>query len=205
MNRREAIRQVAWLMGGVVSAPAILGVLSGCSPKEQPGIAWKPVFLSEGQGAVVAEVAELMIPRTDTPGAGDVGVPAFIDLMLKDCYPKEDQERFIRGLNALDEDAKAAHGKGFMQLVPEQRMALVQKVHDAAAAEERNMSAPPAELERPFVLMMKELSMLGYFTSKVGATQVLQYVAVPGAFHACIPVAEAGNGRSWAVETSTRF
>jgi gluconate 2-dehydrogenase gamma chain len=205
MNRREAIKQVAWLMGGVVSAPAILGVLSGCSPKGQPGAAWKPVFLNDGQGAVVAEVAELMIPRTDTPGAGDVGVPAFIDLMLKDCYPKEDQERFIRGLNALDEDAKAAHGKGFMQLDPGQRMALVQKVHDAAAAEERKKDAPPAELERPFVLMMKELSMLGYFTSKVGATQVLQYVAVPGAFHACIPIAEAGNGRTWAVETSTRF
>jgi hypothetical protein len=205
MNRREAIKQVAWLMGGVVSAPAILGVLSGCSPKASTGVAWKPVFLTEGQGAVVAEVAELMIPRTDTPGAGDVGVPAFIDLMLKDCYTKEDQERFIHGLNALDEDAKAAQGKGFMQLAPEQRMALVQKAHDAAAAEERNKSLPPAQLERPFVLMMKELSMLGYFTSKVGATQVLQYIAVPGAFHACIPVAEAGNGKTWAVETATRF
>ena len=205
MNRREALQQVAWLMGGVVSAPAILGVLSGCSPKSQPGATWKPVFLTEAQGAVVGEVAELMIPRTNTPGARDVGVPAFIDLMLRDAYPKEDQERFLDGLSALDADAKTAHGKGFMQLDSRQRMALLQKIHDTAAAEERTLDLPPLKLQRPFVLMMKELSMLGYFTSKVGATQVLQYVAVPGAFHGCLPVAEAGNGKTWAVETSTRF
>jgi hypothetical protein len=180
-------------------------VLSGCSPKPPPGISWKPVFLTEAQGAVVAEVADLMIPRTDTPGAGDVGVPAFIDVMLKDTYPQQDQERFVAGLNALDEDAQTAHGRKFMQLVPEQRMALLQKVHDAAAAEERQLNLPPLQLQRPFVLMMKELTMLGYFTSKVGATQVLQYVAVPGAFHGCIPVTQAGNGKTWAVETSTRF
>jgi glucoside 3-dehydrogenase (cytochrome c) hitch-hiker subunit len=203
MNRREAIQQVAWLMGGAISAPAILGVLGGCSPKAS--VTWKPVFLTEAQGAMVADVAELMIPRTDTPGAGDVGVPAFIDLMLKDAYPKRDQERFLSGLAALGEDAKRAHGRGFIELPAQQRMALLQKIHDAAAAEERQLNLPPAQLQRPFVLMMKELSMLGYFTSKVGATQVLQYVAVPGGFRACIPVAQAGNGKTWAVETSTRF
>jgi hypothetical protein len=203
MNRREAIQQVAWLMGGALSAPAILGVLSGCSPKASA--TWKPVFLTEAQGAVVADVAELIIPRTDTPGAGDVGVPAFIDLMLKDAYPKQDQERFLGGLAALEEEAKGAHGKKFLELPWEQRMALLQKIHDAAAAAERQLNLPPAQLQRPFVLMMKELSMLGYFTSKVGATQILQYVAVPGGFQACIPLAQAGNGKTWAVETSTRF
>jgi gluconate 2-dehydrogenase gamma chain len=54
-------------------------------------------------------------------------------------------------------------------------------------------------------LMMKELTLLGFFTSQVGATQVLQYVAVPGGFQACIPVAQAGNGKTWATETSLRF
>ena len=67
MNRREALQQVAWLMGGAISAPAVLGVLSGCTPKA--GASWKPAFLTEAQGAMVAEVAELMIPRTETPGA----------------------------------------------------------------------------------------------------------------------------------------
>ena len=204
MNRREAIQQVAWLMGGAISAPAILGVLSGCSPK-QLAASWKPVFLSEAQGALVAEVAEIMIPRTDTPGAKDVGVPAFIDLMLKDAYTKDDQERFISGLQSFDDAAKQAHGSGFMKLDAPQRLALIQKVHDAAAREERALVPPPSTIRRPFILMTKELSLLGFFTSQAGATQVLQYVAVPGALHACIPVSAAGNGKSWALETSTRF
>ena len=53
--------------------------------------------------------------------------------------------------------------------------------------------------------MMKELTLLGFFTSQVGVTQVLQYVAVPGGFQACIPIAQAGNGKTWATETSLRF
>src|SRR4051812_28044950 len=73
MNRREVLQHVAWLMGGAISAPAVLGVLSGCSPK--PSAGWHPLFLSKEEGAMVEEVADLMLPRTSTPGARDVGVP----------------------------------------------------------------------------------------------------------------------------------
>lgn len=201
MNRRQALQQVAWLMGGAICAPALLGVLNGCSAQRSSAV-WKPVFLSEAQGALVAEVSEIMIPHSDTPGAKEVGVPAFIDLMLKDVYPKQDQDRFLSGLSDLDADAGRTYSKPFLQLDAAQRAALVQKVHDAAAAEERQLSAVPP---RPFILMMKELSLLGFFTSEVGATQVLQYMAVPGAYRACIPVSQAGNGKTWAVEPGARF
>ncbi len=95
MDRREALKRTAWIMGGVVSAPAIMGVLKGCAAK--PTIDWKPVFLSEDQGILVSQVAEIIIPKTDTPGAKETGVPGFIDLMLKDVYSKEDQDRFLVG------------------------------------------------------------------------------------------------------------
>jgi hypothetical protein len=81
----------------------------------------------------------------------------------------------------------------------------VQRVHDDAVAVERALTSSPAYLTRPFILMTKELTLLGFFTSQVGATQVLQYDPVPGAFHGCVPLAEAGNGKTWALETSTRF
>src|SRR5256885_6263657 len=64
----------------------------------------------------VAEVAEIMIPRTATPGAKDVGVPAFIDAMLKEAYPREDRERYLSGLEAFDAAARTAHGEGFLRL-----------------------------------------------------------------------------------------
>src|SRR5688572_24754287 len=130
MDRREAIKRTAWLMGGVVSAPAIMGVLKGCTAK--PGIDWKPEFLTKDQATLVSQVAEIIIPKTDTPGAQDVGVPSFIDLMLKDCYAKEDQERFMTGLQEFDNEAKTAHGEVFIDLDDEDQQAFVRKMHDAA-------------------------------------------------------------------------
>lgn len=207
MNRREAIRRVALLMGGAVSAPAMLGLLSGCSaePGADAAAEWKPKFLTQAQGALVAEVAEIMIPRTDTPGARDVGIAAFIDTMLKDAYPKDDQARFVAGLADFEAQALREHGHAFLELEPGQRAALVKKVHDPAVETERRSTLPVNERHRPFILTMKELTMLGYFTSEPGATQVLQYRPVPGAYHACVPLQQAGNGKTWATETSYRF
>jgi hypothetical protein len=203
MNRRELLQRVTWMMGGAISAPAVLGVLSGCSAKKEA--AWQPLFLSKEQGALVAEVVEIMIPRTDTPGAMDVGVPAFIDTMLKDVYTQEDRDRYVSGLQAFDEAARRQHGKPFMELSKAQQTEMVQAFNDAAAAEELSFDPPPKTLRRPFILMTKELALLGFFTSEPGATQVLQYAAVPGGFQACVPLAQAGNGKTWAQETSRRF
>jgi gluconate 2-dehydrogenase gamma chain len=193
MDRREALKRTAWIMGGVVSAPAIMGVLKGCAAK--PTIDWKPVFLSEDQGILVSQVAEIIIPKTDTPGAKDTGVPGFIDLMLKDVYSKEDQDHFLASLKAFDDEAKKEHGDPFIELDGEKQAAFVKKIHDAAVEAEKATKPAP---KRPFILMTKELTMLGFFTSEVGATQVLQYVAVPGSYKGCLPLSEAGNGKTWA-------
>jgi gluconate 2-dehydrogenase gamma chain len=194
LTRREAFRYVAALMGGSLSAPALLGILHGCSAQKK---AWKPVYLTAQQGAQVAEVAEIMIPRTDTPGAIDVGVPAFIDAMLRDTYAREDQARFTAGLAQLEEQAKE-QGGAFLKLERARRVALVRRLHDAAVVAEEQRNAQTSDLHRPFILMMKELVLLGYFTSEVGVTRALQYVPIPGGYHGCIPVSQAGNGRAWA-------
>ncbi len=192
IDRREALRKTALLMGAAVSASALTGILQGC--KTTPELIFKPQFFSEDQARIVTEVAEIIIPKTDTPGAKDVGVPAFIDTMLKDCYKKEDQDRFLSGLTAFDEAAKKAYGDSFIYCKPEQQVELVTKEHAAANAETKANK----ELKRPFILMAKELTLLGFFTSEPGATQVLQYEAVPGAYKGCIPLSEAGNGKTWA-------
>jgi gluconate 2-dehydrogenase gamma chain len=203
INRRELLQRVAWLMGGAVSAPAVLGVLNGCSAKKEE--TWQPVFLSKEQGAVMADVTEIIIPRTDTPGAKDAGVPAFIDTMLKDVYEDADRQRYVSGLKAFDDAARTAHGKGFVELPKAQQAELVRKFHDDAVASELALETRPAYLQRPFILMTKELTLLGFFTSEPGATQVLQYAAVPGGFKGCVPLAQAGNGKAWALEANRRF
>jgi gluconate 2-dehydrogenase gamma chain len=191
MDRRQAIQRAAMVLGYTISAPAIMGVLKGC--KAAPELAFKPVFFNEEQAAMIAEIAEIIIPKTDTPGAKDAGVPAFIDLMLKDCYSSEDQNRFLKGLESLNEEAKTAYGDDFTSCSLEQQTELVNKVHKSALAEVKSENPPE---EKPYILMAKELTMLGFFTSEPGATQVLQYNPVPGSYKGCVPLAEIG--KTWA-------
>ena len=163
--------------------------MNGC--KAAPELTYKPVFFTEDQARIVSEVAEIIIPKTDTPGAKDTGVPGFIDQILKECYKKEDQDRFLSGLQSFDEEAKKAYGDSFMELEPAQQQEYVKKIHDQAIDALKN-----GVKERPFILMTKELTVTGFFTSEPGATQVLQYAPVPGAYHGCLPLAEVG--KTWA-------
>ena len=212
MKRREALIRVAALMGGTLSASALQafervytaghGLAAGASNGATPTA---PPTLNASQRATVSAVVNVMIPRTDTPGALDVGVPALIDLMLRDVYTQSDRDRYLTGLADLDTAATSATGQKFVALESKQQLALVRKFHDTALAEERQQRSAHAHLERPFILMTKELTLLGFFTSEVGATQVLQYVAVPGSYHGCLPLEKAGNGKTWAVEPGIRF
>lgn len=189
MNRREAIERTALALGYAVSAPALAGILNGCKPKTT--VNFRPVFLSEEQAAMVGEMAELILPRTDTPGAKDAAVPAFIDVMLKEVYAKEDQDRFIAGLGEFADDAIKTYGDKFTDCEPKQQQELFRKYHDAALADKRKTNGPS-----PFVLMVKELTILGYFTSEAGATQALQYNPSPGPYKGCVPLSEVG--KQWA-------
>jgi hypothetical protein len=188
MNRREALKRTALLMGGALSSSAIAGILQGC--KAQPELNWQPAFLTEDQARLTAEIAERILPKTDTPGAKEAGVPEFIDLMLNDIYTEEEKQRFAAGLAELEQDSEQEYGDSFLDLKPEQQDALLTK-YEAQAKENQDPEA------KPFFPMMKELTMLGFFTSEVGATQFLQYVSVPGRYEGCISIEEAG-GRAFA-------
>lgn len=192
IDRREALRRVALLLGGTLSAPAIAGVLAGCSGAGSDApIAWKPRAVSSEQAEMVATVAEHIIPRTGTPGARDVGVHRFIDVMMVEYYPVPVRDRFTAGLADLDARATAAHGKPFLQCDAASQRAMVAAFDvDAFAAR-----APASEV--PWFRTMKELTLLGYYTSEVGATKELRYERVPGRYDGCVPFATIG--RTWAV------
>ena len=199
MNRREAIQRTAMVLGYAISAPALAGVLNGC--KATPELSYTPVFFTKDQATAIAELAEIIIPKTATPGAKDAGVPAFIDSMLKEVYLKEDQDKFLKGLAEFEEDAQKTYGDSFSDCKPEDQVALFKKHHDAAIAA-AGTGGPTGwwntggGADKPFVLKVKELTLLGFFTSEPGATQVLQYNQVPGPYHGCVPLAEVG--KAWA-------
>ena len=199
MNRREAIQRTAIALGYAVTGPALIGVLKGC--KAAPQVDFKPVFFNDGQAATVADIAEIIIPKTDTPGAKDAGVPGFIDSMLNEVYSKEEQDKFLKGLEEFDADAENEYGNSFMNCKPEDQVALFKKHHDAAVST-LGKGGPTGwwntagGADKPFVLKVKELTLLGFFTSEPGATQVLQYNQVPGPFQGCVPLSQVG--KAWA-------
>jgi hypothetical protein len=189
MDRRELLHRASMLLGGAISASAASGILAGCVALPQTSAAAPGGFLGEEETRIVTAVAEQIIPRTDTPGATDAGVPGFFDRMLAGYY--QDKERTIirNGLRQIATDAAELRGKGFADLTSEEQV-LLMKEYDREAYTPR-----PAGADPHFFRMMKELTIIGYCTSKAGATKLLKYSAVPGPFRGDIPYSEVG--RAW--------
>jgi len=129
IDRREALRKTALLMGVAVSASTVSAFLYGC--KTRPDLNYKPVFFNEDQALLVSQAAEIILPKTDTPGATEVGVPNFIDMFVKDCYKEEDQKVFLDALHDFDQNAIKAFGNRFIEGSSEEQLDYLKKTHDA--------------------------------------------------------------------------
>ena len=120
MNRRDAIKRTAMIMGYAVSASAVMGVLNGC--KAEPNkVGWQPAFFDKDQIKLVAEMAEQILPATDTPGAKEVLVHQFMDSMLKSCYKPAAQQRFLEGLKGFSDECQTTYKKPFEKLQCQKR------------------------------------------------------------------------------------
>lgn len=201
MDRREAIKKTMLLTGYALTASTVQAVLTGCETERE--VNWTPKYFSAEQAALITNMAETILPRTKTPGAIDVGVPAFIERMVKDTYEPEDQEKFAAGLADVEARAQKAHGKPFAACKVSQQAkileALDQEASIAGLAHKEAVRNDPKLGEEPyfqFFLNFKSLALLGYFTSSFVGTKVLSYDPIPGAYLGCIPAKEVGNAWS---------
>jgi len=180
MTRREAIQRAALLLGAAISPSILAGVTSAQPVRGVAGA--KPVFLNARQFAIAGAVAERILPRTDTPGALDVGVPAFIDLMYGRFMTEPERRTFEMGLAEVDAASMSRHRQAFDRLNPAQQDAVLKILAEASQAKEKT-----------FFHQLKEMTLLGYFTSEPIAKHVLHYEPVPGRFQGCIPLSAVGN------------
>lgn len=178
------------MMGGAVSAPLVSGVLSGCQPGAD-GASYAYQTLQGDQIEQVATIAELIIPTTDTPGARAAKVHEFVDLMLTDWYPQQDRTRFLDGLADADARAQAAHSRSFLDCSEEQQVAVLTELDEEAYSGSRGNGMP-------FFRMMKELTLTGYYTSEIGATQELKYVHEAGVYKGDVPYPGPDTDRAYA-------
>ncbi len=190
ISRREALHHLTLLVGGAISAPAVSAILSGCRA-EPASAAWTPQALTSAQVDLLGTIVDLILPPTDTPGAKDAGVPVFIDKLLSDWVESEDRVRFQTGLAGVDEEMQETHGVAFREATPEQQNALLTRL-DQLAMQAREEGASPL----PFFATLKEWTLVGYYTSEIGATQELQWLANPGRYDADLPLEEVGP--TWA-------
>ena len=206
ITRREALHRVMALMGGValVGEERLFAYSVDSAALVQATSHGVGTFTA-ADIALLDEIAETILPQTSTPGAKAAKTGAFMALMVSDVYTDRDQQVFRDGMRTLEAQCRAMHGAGFLQATPAQRLSLLQVLdrEQKTAMEERShfrtrYPAAPSPPDAPahYFRMMKELALLGYFTSEIGYTQAMRYGESPGRYDPDVP--HAPGDKSWA-------
>lgn len=193
MNRRDALKGTAMILGYALTGSAVTALMQSCGTGEK--LSWTPQLLSHDQAKTLAALVDRILPRTDTPGALDVGTDEFIDKILVSAFPEKIQKGFTAGLEAFNATAKSMKGKDFAKLEDNKKDEVIRDF------EEKSGPLPGALWaynfaegdEFPFYRMMKELALLGYFHSEKIGTEYLAYDPVPGPFKGCIDYSDVGK------------
>jgi hypothetical protein len=206
VTRREAMIHVTTLLGGfaLVGGDRLLADSASAdlrSALTRSGVGeFTPTDI-----LFLDEVAETILPETKTPGAKAARTGAFMALMVTDAYAEPDQQIFRDGMRTLDDACRRAHGASFVDATPAQRLTLLEQLDreqkafmDQRAGASRSRAPAPPVATGPvhYFRMMKELALLGYFTSEIGYTQAMRYVEAPGRFDPCAP--HAPGDKAWA-------
>ncbi len=193
LNRREILERMAMVSGGAVS----LTVLSACDggasvPKDTKNIKLK--VLSKANLDLVGDLADAIIPDTDTLGAKSVNVHYFIDELLANWMTKEEQDSFIKGLNSLDQSIKSERGNTFSFLSRDEKTTTL----DSLGLEITKITSNDVNNKRPkhIYLQLRELIIFGYYTSEIGASEELLYDPMPGNYKGCIAFSDVGKAWS---------
>lgn len=202
MKRREALKSIALSTGVVLSSGTFIGILRAAEKSINAG--WQPVFLNAEESVAVSRIADVIIPASDSPGALDVGVPQFIDLLLKDVFTGADSDKFRKGLQVFLGRFEQGNGSAFHESPEQSQRAFVEQGYGSAAADQEQVlglienSEPPEDRNDEyylwsFLVTQRELTIKAYFTSEKVGEQVLSYDPIPGRYDPCIPVEKVGN------------
>lgn len=188
MNRRQFLECAAILASGT----AVGRLAFALTPEQQAYLAeapdWSagPVgYLTDPQRRIVAAMAEVVIPRTDTPGAIDAGVPRFIERMAGEWLNEQERGIFDAGVRDMETRIPAETGKPFDELDAAQQLRIMEDLEDAASDSAWYSFGQVLRdfvSDAPFVCQIKELTVWGFLTSEVGAKEFLRFNYIPGRF-----------------------
>jgi hypothetical protein len=194
MERREALR----LLASAAALPLIPGELYAVLRAARAEVDSRGALrtLNANQNAMVHRMAELILPETDTPGAGAARVNEFIDLILTEWYNPVERARFLDGLANADAISHKYFGKNFTECAEAEQVKMLTEFDRGMATEATVLKSRPrgARMEPPepthnFFHMFKQLTLTGYFTSEIGAKQALHFQMIPGHYDGCVTIA----------------
>ena len=171
LSRRSVIKQFLVVSVGITFLPA-------CKGENKPSIALKNLDINGDDEKLLAEVSETIIPKNDSPGAKDLSAHLFALKMLDDCYRKEDQQKFVSGLNDFEKLVKQKTSKSFINCSAAEKESVLNDLDKRKADDALSY----------FYATQKNLTIQAYTTSKFYLTQVHEYKLVPGKYKGCIPV-----------------
>jgi hypothetical protein len=210
MDRRELLKLVTLATGGVLIGGQMF--LSGC--KNDPKLGG--VAFSAEDISFLDEVGETILPKTNTPGAKQAQVGEFMKVMVNDCYDETDQKTFHEGISRLNEACEKMHKTSFMEASPEQKQSLLisldkeakeyqkkkndfdkeQRQKEKEEKDKGNKDFKKERMQSHYFTMFKQLTITGFFTSKIGATEALRYMPVPGKYDGAFPYKK--GDKAWA-------
>lgn len=205
MDRRELLKMIAVVTGGTVIGGELF--LTGCKTGAKADAGFSAANIS-----LLDEIGETIIPATTTPGAKTAQVGEFMKVMVTDCYTQAQQDAFMKGISSLDEACKKMHSKDFMDCSPEQRHSFLVSLEkeakefnktvqdkDKPQKEEFQKKGRPYDFVASplhYYTMIKQLTLLGFFSSKTGMTETLRHIPVPGKYDGAFPYAK--GDKAWA-------
>jgi hypothetical protein len=196
MKRRELLKMIAAATGTAFVGSNVLAYT--VLPMQDS----KDSGYSKDEVAFFNEVGESIIPRTDTPGAKDANVGSIMAIMLADCYSPAQRQAFNGGIVSLKSQAKTRYAKDFLLLTSEQRLALLSSLDEDANMHNKKMTLDQAQISEDvlalphYFSMIKQLVLFSFFSSEIGATKVLRYVAIPGSYDGELPYKK--GDKAWA-------
>ena len=189
MHRRDALGLMSAVTAHALFASVVAEAAETAAAIDTTGDAWVPKWIPKERAPMLEALVDTVLPATDTPGAKQARVHVFVDLALRDCYTADEQRLFKDGLEALTADTRKTHGRPFEACSPEERHAFLAPL-DAASYK------PDTGARGSFVRILKDLTLVGFFTSRIGATQVLAYEKVPGGYRGCVELRP--DQKAWA-------
>jgi Gluconate 2-dehydrogenase subunit 3 len=189
MQRREALR----LLASAAALPLLSREAFSMFRAAHQQLPEQPVLrtLNPHQNAMVTTISEIIIPQTDTPGAKAARVNEFIDLILTEWYDEEEKSIFLTGLTGVDTSARDLFGKDFIDCGEKQQAEILRALDDEVAAargEVRRGNSRKRPPEQNFFFMMKQLTLIGYYTSQIGFEQELHGEIIPARHAGCVPL-----------------